>query len=189
MTAPQNQTAAPVTLVMHEAVGIFDDEAAMQAAVDALLMAGFGRCELSFLSKQDGAQASETAAVLADDPKAVRTNQFSPEVLGDVEGSLVSGFALVPVLGASWAAAAAGAGLVATAGLAAASGGVGAVIGLGVAALVARRRRQGLATQVEHGGLLLWVRTRTTVMEESAKEILTRHAAHDVHSRELLPFA
>ncbi len=172
---------------MHEAVGIFDDEASMQAAVDALLVAGFGRCELSFAGKQDAAHADETALALADDPKAVRTNQFSPEVLGDVEGSLIGGFALVPALGASWAAAAAGAGIAATTGLAIASGGVGAVIGLGLAALVARRRQNGLATEIDHGGLLLWVRTRTLAMEDNAKEILTRHAAHDVHSRQLLP--
>ena len=78
--------------------------------------------------------------------------------------------------------------MAATAGLAVASGGVGVVLGLGLAALLARRRKQGLADQIDRNGLLLWVRTRTAPMEEKAKVILSRHAAHDVHSRELLPF-
>lgn len=64
--------------ILHEAVGIFDTEPAMMAAVDELLTAGFGRCELSFGGRQEGTQADETAVELADDPDATRTNQFSP---------------------------------------------------------------------------------------------------------------
>ena len=177
----------PTALHEREAVGIFDDEADMQAAIDDLLTAGFGRCELSFGGHQDGPQAKETAAQLADDPSAHRTNQFSPEVLGDAEGSLIGGFAIVPVLSTSWAAAAAGAGIVATAGLAVASGGVGAIVGLGLAMALARRRHRGLEAQEEHGGLLVWIRTRTPELEQRAKAILDRHAAHSVHSHDLLP--
>lgn len=102
MTINHSKMDATATLVMHEAVGIFDNEVSMQAAIDDLLTAGFGRCELSFAGKQDGTQADETAVVLDDDPRTARTNQFSPEVLGDAEGSLTGGFALIPVLGASW---------------------------------------------------------------------------------------
>ncbi len=184
---PDDLAVPNQALVTREAVGIFDDEPSMQAAIDELLTAGFGRCELSFGGAQTGAEASLSARQLADDPNAHRTNQFSPEVLGDAEGSLIGGFAVIPVLGASWAAGAAGAGLIATAGVAIASGGAGALIGLGVAYAVARRRRQGLATQSAHGGLLLWIRTRTVEMEERAQAIMRRHAAHDVHSHDLLP--
>lgn len=153
--------------------------------MDALLLAGFARCELSLAAPQTGPQADEPASVLADDPAAQRTDHFCTEALGDAEGSLVSGFAVVPAMGTAWVGAAAGAGLLATVGLTVATAGTGALIGVALAALLARRRRLGFDEQVEHGGLLLWVRTPTPDLEEHALAILRRHAAHHVHAHDL----
>ena len=169
----------------REAVGIFDTYEALQDAVDALLLSGFARCELSLPAAQTGPQADEPAAALADDPAARRTDHFCTEALGDAEGSLISGFTVVPAMGTAWIGAAAGASLLATAGFAVATAGTGALIGAALAALLARRRRLGFDEQAEHGGLLLWVRTRTPELEECALDILRRHAAHHVHAHDL----
>lgn len=185
-TAPVADDVSEATL-MREAVGIFDDYEAVQAAVDDLLLSGFARCELSLAGPQTGPQASEAPEQLADDPQAQRTDHFCTEALGDAEGSLISGFAVVPALGTAWAGAAIGVGALATTGLAVATGGTGAVLGAALAFLMARRRRQGFDAQAEHGGLLLWVRTRSAELEQRAEEILTRHAAHHVHSHALPP--
>ena len=123
----------------REVVGIFDTYKALEDAVDELL-AGFARCELRLLGKQAGPQADEPAAMLADDPAARRTDHFCTEALGNAEGALVSGFAIVPAFGTAAAGAAAGVGLLATAGLAIATAGTGALIGAALAALVVRRR-------------------------------------------------
>lgn len=169
----------------REVVGIFDTYEALQDAVDALSLTGFARCELSLPAAQTGPQADEPASMLADDPAAQRTDHFCTEALGDAEGSLISGFAVVPAMGAAWIGAAAGAGLLATVGFTVATAGTGALIGVALAALVAHRRRLGLDVTAEHGGLLLWVRTRTPELEERALEILRRHAAHHVHAHDL----
>ncbi len=164
----------------REAVGIFDTYEALEGAVDELLLAGFARCELSLLDRQTGPQA--------DDPAARRTDHFCTEALGNAEGALVSGFAIVPAFGTAAAGAAAGVGLLATAGLAIATAGTGALIGAALAALVVRRRQMGFDEQASHGGLLLWVRTTTPALEASALDILRRHAGHHVHAHDLPAF-
>ncbi len=172
----------------REVVGIFDTYEALEDAVDELLLAGFARCELSLLGKQAGPQANESAATLADDPAARRTDHFCTEALGNAEGALVSGFAIVPAFGTAAAGAAAGVGLLATAGLAIATAGTGALIGAALAALVVRRRQMGFEEQAGHGGLLLWVRTATPALEAGALDILRRHAGHHVHAHDLPAF-
>lgn len=172
----------------REAVGIFDTYEALEGAVDELLLAGFARCELSLLGKQTEPQANEAATVLADDPAVQRTDHFCTEALGNAEGALVSGFAIVPAFGTAAAGAAAGVGLLATAGLAIATAGTGALIGAALAALVVRRRQMGFNEQAGHGGLLLWVRTVTPALEASALDILRRHAGHHVHAHDLPAF-
>ena len=168
--------------INREAVGIFDDHGAVQAAIDSLLSSGFARCQLSLPDRQSGPQASESAETLADDPDAARTENYPVEVLGEAQGSLIGGFAIVPALGSAWIAGAAGAGVPATTGLAVATGGTGVLLGLALAAFVARRRRSGLEERAEQGGLLLWVRVRTDAQEQAALAILRSHAGHYVHS-------
>lgn len=180
----ENQQVAHDTSAAREAVGIFDDQASFQAAIDDLLTAGFARCELSVLKQHDATGPSEPAEVAADDPRAPRTDFFCVEAQGDAEGALVAGFAMVPAMGAAAATAAAGATIAATAGVTIATGGTGALIGAALAIMLARRHHAKLAAQQEHGGLLLWVHTRTRDHERRAVEILTRHAAHNVHSHE-----
>jgi len=65
--------------------------------------------------------------------------------------------------------------------------GTGALIGVALVKLIAHRRRQGLNTQSARGELILLVRTRTADLDRQAKDILLRHAARHVRSRDLLP--
>ena len=174
-------SSAPV----REAVGIFDGDADLLAAIDELLMSGFARCELSLLGTGGTATAGRSAEALADDPAAPRTDHFCVEALGNAEGSLIGGLAIVPAFGAAWAGAAAGAGALAVGGFVVVGGGVGALLGAALAALLARHHSGHLAAQVEDGGLLLWVRTRSPELEQRALDILARHAAHHVHAHEL----
>ncbi len=129
---------------VREAVGIFASQQDLQAAIDDLLTSGFARCELSLR----GAEADATAG-------------HAPEALGDAEGSLIGGFAVLPALGVAWAGAAAGAGFLAISALIVVSGGAGAVVGAAFAAMLARHHAANLTGQVTKGRLLMWVRTRS----------------------------
>jgi hypothetical protein len=169
----------------HEAVGIFESYGALEATVDELLTSGFARCELSLGAQQEGEQAHESAEILADDPAARRTNHFCTEALGNAEGALIGGFAILPALGTALGAAAAGASIAVTAAAVVASGGTAALIGAGLAALVVHNRNRGFKAQQEQGGLLLWVATRSPELQQRALDILRRHAAHHVHSHDL----
>jgi hypothetical protein len=170
---------------VREAVGIFASQQNLQAAIDDLLTSGFARCELSLRGAETHATAGNTPEALADDPATPRTDHFCTEALGDAEGSLVGGFAVLPALGAAWAGAAAGAGFLAIGTLTVASGGAGAVVGAALAAMLARHHAANLTGQVTKGGLLMWVRTRSPEFEARALRILSSHAATHVHSHSL----
>ena len=171
---------------VREAVAIFRREQDLQDAIDDLLTHGFARCELSLRGADDAAADATTAGrtpeALADDPATPRTDHFCTEALGNAEGSLIGGFAILPGFGAAWAAGAAGVGMLAIGGLTVISGGAGAVVGAALAALLARHHSANLTSQLAEGGLLLWVRTRSPELEQRALDILARHAGTHVHS-------
>jgi hypothetical protein len=168
----------------REVVGIFPSFAALEAAIDELLLAGFDRCELSLLARQDSGVNGESAVQLADDPYCKRTDYYCSEALGDAQGSMIGGFALVPALATAAGAAASGTGILTTLGFVAATGGTGALIGAALAYLIAQRWYADHERQISKGGLLLWVGIRSPGQEEAALDILRRHAAHHVHSHD-----
>jgi hypothetical protein len=178
-TDPQD-SATPVAV--REAVGIFDDQASLQAAIDQLMLAGFERFELGLL---DHDAAPDTAPHhLADDTAVPRKPYVAPESVGDAQGGLIAGFALIPAMGAAAATAGAGAAIAATAAVTAATGGVGALVGGALAYALTRKRARGIASQEDAGGLLLWVRVRSAAHERLALDILRRNAAHHVHGHD-----
>jgi hypothetical protein len=61
------------------------------------------------------------------------------------------------------------------------AGGAGGLIGTLLAKWVGDHHAHYLREQMDHGGLLLWVRTRNAEKEERATEILRKHSAGDVH--------
>lgn len=77
--------------------------------------------------------------------------------------------------------AAVGGPLTATIAASLAAGGAGAAIGSVLAAMLGKHHADYLQKQMEHGGLLLWVRTRDAQHEKKAKDILSKLSAHDVH--------
>ncbi len=154
----------------------------MQDAIDDLLTSGFARCELSLRGADDATTAGRTPQALADDLATPRTDHFCTEVLGNAEGSLIGGFAILRAFGAAGAA---GAGMLAIGGLTVISGAAGAVVGAALAALLARHHAANLTRQLAEGGLLLWVRTRSPELEQRALGILARHAGTHVHSHSL----
>lgn len=183
-------SAAPPTETRTEAVGVFDDAATLQDAIDELLSAGFDRAELSLLASEHAVEeklghAYEKVTELEDDTSVPRTAYVSTESRGDAEGGLIGGLLYVGALAAAGAIVASGGTLAAAIAGAAMTGGAGGLIGSVLAKFVGEHHARYLQEQLDHGGLLLWVRTRDQEHERRAVDILSRHSAHDVHTHAL----
>jgi hypothetical protein len=171
---------------LHEAVGVFTSTNDLQAAIDELLSSGFHRAELSLLAGEDvvyekllGGFANTRA--LEDDQAAPRSAYVSPEAIGDAQGGIVGGLAYAGATVAAGAIIVSGGTIVAALVAATLIGGAGGVAGALLAKWLGDHHGRYLQTQIDHGGLLLWVRTRDSKAEERALEVLRKHSSRDVH--------
>lgn len=164
---------------VHEAVAVFDDEKSLQAAVDDLLIAGFDRSQMSLLASERAIEDKlghlyDKVAEIEDDADVPRAAYAGSDSRAEAKGAAVG------VLGYVGAVVASG-GTVA----AALAGGAGGMIGAAPARFIDRRHADHLQRQLDHGGILLWVRTADPEHERRACAILERHAADDVHVHDL----
>jgi hypothetical protein len=175
---------------VREAVGVFHDTAALQKAVDDLLIAGFDRAWLSVMAAPDevwsrAGHENDEVADLEDDPNVPRQTYVSDDSRTEGKGVVVGVLVYVGALAAAGAIALSGGTILAAAGAAAAAGGAGGALGALIARRLGRRHADHLQEQLDRGGILLWVRTPDPDSERRACEIIRRHAADDVHVHEL----
>lgn len=171
---------------LREAVGVFTSANDLQAAIDELLNSGFHRAELSLLAGEDAVNAKIAGGfagtrALEDDPAAPRSAYVSPEAIGDAQGGIVGGLAYVGATIAAGAVVVSGGTIVAALVAATLAGGAGGVAGGLLAKWLGDHHGRYLQTQIDHGGLLLWVRTRDAEAEARALNVLKRHSSRDVH--------
>ena len=171
---------------VREAVAVFDTAQILQNAIDELLSSGFHRAELSLLASEADVVSKlghkyRKSGELEDNPSVPRAAYVSTEAIGDGQGAIIgalfyigAGLLMGPV-------AAAGGTVIAMAGAAALGGGAGGLVGTWLAKLLGDQRAQHLQEQLDHGGLLLWVRTWDVDEEHRAVQILKRHSGRDVH--------
>jgi hypothetical protein len=150
------------------------------------LSSGFHRAELSLLAGEDAVNEKlggnfARSKNLADDTAAPRTAYVSPEAIGDAQGGIVGGLAYAGATIAAGAVVVSGETILAAVVAATLAGGATGVIGAMMAKWLGDKHAHYLQAQIDHGGLLLWVRTRDTKAEERAAEILKRHSSQDVH--------
>jgi hypothetical protein len=174
----------------REVVGVFQEVDGLEAAMDELLASGFGRVDLSLLAGEDAVReklghAYRRTEDAEDDPNAPRAVYVSSESRGDAEGGLIGGLFYVGAVAAAGAVVASG-GAVATAiAAAAAAGAGGGAIGSLLAGFLERHHADYIQSQLDHGGLVLWVNVRDAEHEKRSVEILSRHSAEDVHVHEI----
>lgn len=171
---------------IREAVGYFESAQALQDAIDELLSTGFARAEISLLASEEAVDQElghhyRKVSELEDEPKVARAIYVSPESIGDAEGALISGPLYIAALTAAGVIVASGGTMAAAIIGAALAGGAGGAIGGILAKLVGDHHAHHLQEQLQHGGLLLWVRTWDASKEEEAVEIMKRHSGRDVH--------
>lgn len=171
---------------VREAVAAFTISEDLERAIEELLSSGFARAEISLLAGIEAVEEKlghsfSSTRDLEDDPTVPVTAYVARESIGDAEGAAIGG---LMYLGAfiGFAPIVASGGAIGAAILAAVlGGGGGAAIGSIFAGLLGKKHADYLNDQLEHGGLLLWVRTRDAEHEKRAVEILSRHSGQDVH--------
>ena len=171
---------------MTEAVGYFDSSDQLLAAIDDLLSAGFDRADLSLLASEKAVEEKlgheyERVEELEDNPDALRMAYVSPESIGEAKGGLIGALMYVGGLASVGGVVASGGALAAVFAAALIGGTTGGLIGSNLAARLGKSHARHIEEQLEHGGLLLWVRTVDTQHEKRASDILRRHSGHDVH--------
>jgi hypothetical protein len=176
---------------IREAVGVFSNEDDLQAAIDELLSSSFHRAELSLLAGEDVvneklARIYTSASAVADDPAAPRAAYVSPEAIGEAQGGIVGGLVYTGATIAAGAIVVSGGTILAAVVGATLAGGAGGVVGAILARWLGDNHANYLQRQIDHGGLLLWVRTRDAMAEERALQILRRHSARDAHVHTLV---
>lgn len=169
---------------IREAVGIFDSEQQLQAAIDDLLSHGFNRAEISVLAPVSAVEEKlghrfKSVAEIEDDPEAMSKAYIPVETIGDAEGAVIGSLLYVGAFAGIVLVASGGALAAALAALA--LGGSGTAVGVALARFIKQHHADYIADQLEKGGLLLWVRTWDQKDEAKAVELLSAHSAHDVH--------
>jgi hypothetical protein len=175
---------------IREAVGYFETADALQEAADELMSSGFDRAELSLLAGEHAVEQKlghkyKRVEELEDDPRVARCFYVSTEAIGDAEGALIGTPLYVAAAATAGLIVASGGTMAATIIGAALAGGAGGIIGGILAKLVGDHHAQHLQKQLDHGGLLLWVRTRDAIHEQRAVDILRRHSGRDVHVHDI----
>ena len=171
---------------VREAVAVFAAEQAMQGAIDELLSSGFDRADLSLLASEAAVTEKlghryRKVSELEDDPGVPTVAYVSPEARGDAEGAAIGALMYVGAGILMGPVAAAGEGIVSILGAALLGGGAGGAIGSVLAKIIDVQHADYIQEQLEHGGLLLWVRTWDSDDEARAVDILKRHSGQDVH--------
>ena len=173
--------------IVSEAVAVFHDASDLDAAVQELHAAGFAKDDISLLASEDSVAKKlghryERVEELEDDPEAPRVAYRTRASLAESEDRLIGSLTYLPaVVAAGTVVASAGVVAAAVTGTAIA----GALIGTVLAHWLDKSHAEHLQEQLDHGGLLLWVRTPDEDAQRRALAILTRHSAHDVHIHEL----
>jgi hypothetical protein len=171
---------------LREAVGVFTSANDLQEAIDELQSSGFHRAELSLLANEEAVNEKlgggfASVRAVEDDPVVPRATYVSPEAIGDAQGGMVGGLVYAGATLAAGAVVISGGTIVAAIVAATLVGGAGGIVGTLLAKWLGHNHAHYLQTQIDRGGLLLWVRTRDTKAEERATDILRRHSSLDVH--------
>lgn len=169
-----------------EAVGVFDSYEDLQKAYYDLQMVGFSRYDISLLARQEVLEeklgkAYWRSADLEDDPNAPRAAFVSEEAIGELEGAIAGGFFFLGSYVAMAAMLTAASTIAASIAAIAIGGAPAVVIGALLARRVGKQHKDYYASEIEHGGILLWVRVRDKEKEDLAVKIMTGHSGRDVH--------
>ncbi len=157
----------------REVVGILPDQPRFEAAVGALLEAGFERADISLLASHESLEA---AASPGDDKR-----DGSGGVIGDALTAMVSELRFAGPLGAAGMTILFGGPVGLAIGSAIAAGVGGVALHEVLSEALSHPDLDDFARAVEAGGIIVWVRVTNDAHESLAESILAANAATNIH--------
>lgn len=174
------------TYPAREVAAVFDDVATLEKAVEKLLQAGFSDNDFNIMTTDQAVREKlseryEAVEKLADDPRVPREAFVPRPARMAAEAAVLSlPVYLLGMGGALGVLATGGAAALALA-AAAAGGTLGLGLGATLAAVLEKSHAERLASALEAGGIILWVRTPDEDRAEKARRLLTEAGGRDVH--------
>ncbi len=163
---------------LREAVGVFHDVESFEAAIDELMRSGFHRSDISLLANDKDVENKlghkyRRTTELEDDADAPRASYIDEESIVEGKSVIVNGLAYVGAIG--------------TVALIISSGGslAWAIAGGYIANRLGKRHTDRLQSQLDKGGLLLWVHLRDDDYAQRAEDILRMRSSDDVHIHDI----
>jgi len=182
MAKQTDKDTGETTYHERESVAIFGDEASLNAAVDALIQAGWEQDDMSLLGHADKVgEMQARAAELADRNDVPRAPYVSPDSKVEGVAASVAGPAVLAGLGVTAIVTTGGLALLPTIAFTAGSATVAGGIGLLFARAFGRKHAQHVQDQILNGGLLLWVRAKDPASDEKLLSILRDKGGRNVH--------
>lgn len=178
------------TTRVREAMAIFQSPETLEAAVGDLLMAGFDRSDVDLMASVNAVR-EKLGDQFVQHPELAQGRRVPHSAfVSKEETTLLSAgaFGLLTYIGATAAAlgvVASGGAIAAAAAAAMAGGAAAGSLGAIIARLIGRGPAKELEQGITQGGLVLWVRIRSPEHERRAVEILRRHGATQVETREI----
>ena len=180
-------TSQTKTNKVCEVVGVLNNESTLENTIDHLLTSGFDQSEISLLGSERSVieklgHRYKKLSSLEDSLSVPRIAYVAYENLGVAKGALIGGLLYVGTFAAASVVLAMGWSLplIMTGGLLGAVG--GGLIGAALAQFIEENHASYLQEQLEHGGLLLWVRARDQERKSKAMKIMKAHHAANVRS-------
>jgi hypothetical protein len=167
-----------------ELVGLFHSCDDLENAISTITSSGWDRASLSLLTQHHLLESEHLDAsmhALADDPESERRPPISDTDVRQGRTMLAGMAGVTAAFLASGATIMTGGGtLAAVVGAAVAGGGAGAMVEA-LGQKVGRARERFLREQLDHGGILLWVKIETPEGERKARKIFASCNASDIH--------
>jgi len=188
--AKSKSTDGTISYPPREAVGVFANPEALEAAVDELEVSGFDRAAISVLASDEKVKERighlyRTVGEAEDDRRAPQTGFVSKDSLAEGEAAVVALPLYIGGTAGVIAVVASGGALAATIAGAVAGSAAGAGVGALLAHTIARRHTDHVLEQLAQGGMVLWVIVLDDNAEKRALEILTKAGARDVHVHQI----
>ena len=176
---------------VREVAGVFHSRKALDAAVDALLLAGFDRADIDFVASPDKVRdrlgpVHVSAEELADIPQAPRQPIIEQDDIANTKVVWISTIAAFVATIAAFIVLATGGSLTRTIVVALISGAIaGGVTALVISRFLESDDVKALEPLMDTRGLVLWVRVHSPEQEDKAQEILLSHGGKAVRVHEI----
>lgn len=178
------------SVMVREAVGVFQDTEALQSALDELETNGFRREEISVLAPHNEVKKklmTENPGLheIMDNPNTPRAVFIPKEVMGEIMGSIVGLPLYVGAIFGGFLAIVEGAGWLYIFGGIMIGGLIGSLIGGFITYMVTEWWSRHIRRQINNGGLVLWVNIRSPDQESKAWRIMSINRARYLHVHDI----